>query len=524
MAALASSAAKRRVLIAGAGVAGLEAMLALTELAGDRVDVCILAPDERFVHRPMLVAEPFGGAEAAASLEIEALVSACGARRVADSLASVDSRSKAVTTASGERLGYDSLLVALGARPTDAVPGALTFAGEAERRAFGDLLARLGHRDMKRLAFIVPAAATWSLAAYELALLTAAEREARRLDGVSLVLLTHERAPLQLLGEPASALVAARLAEAGVELLASTRASRFERRAVGLSDGSTVEADAAVALPRLVGPRIEGLPQTAEGFLPADVRMHVNGFEDVLVAGDAGSFPIKQGGLAAQQAEIAARAIAARAGAKVPLQAFEPVLRAALITGGSVGYFRRPMHDRDRVDAAEGRALWWPPAKVAGQRLAAVLSAGDPGVRAELVDVAPIGPEHEPNARSATALLLAAADADAAVEDYPSALHWLALVERLNLVLPPAYVALRDEWRREVDSSAIPGAAARRIDPQLAGAEAALSDLRRRLGWLRAIERRQEGEMGAHLAALGGEIEHLLALSRRGGTLGEGPS
>lgn len=511
----------RRVLIAGAGVAGLEAMLALRELAGDRVELSLLARGERFLNRPLLVAEPFGGPDVT-ELEIAPIVEACGARQVSGSLASVDAAAKLARTADDEELAYDSLLIALGARAVEAVPGALTFAGEAERRSFGDLLARLGHRGTQRLAFVVPAATTWSLAAYELALLTAAERHERRLEGVEIVVVTAERTPLQVLGEASSYLVAARLAEAGVEVRTSAPAASFSRDRLTLTGGETLQADAAVALPRLVGPAVAGLPQTSDGFIPADVQMHVHGLEDVLVAGDAGSFPIKQGGLAAQQAEVAARAIAARAGAKVPFEPFEPVLRAALITGGEIGYVRRSMHDHDHVDLAEGRPLWWPPAKVAGRRLAAYLSgyadAGG-GPQADLVDVPVTGREHEPDARSATALLLAAADADAELESYGSALHWLDLVEQLDFVLPTAYVARRAEWRRKIDPSSVPSEAARRIEPELAGAAAALSDLQRRLGWLREIERREEGEMGEHLADLGTAIERVLDLSRQTGTL-----
>ena len=49
-----------RVLIAGGGVAGLEALLALRDLAGDRVELTLLSPETEFVYRPMAVAEPFG--------------------------------------------------------------------------------------------------------------------------------------------------------------------------------------------------------------------------------------------------------------------------------------------------------------------------------------------------------------------------------------------------------------------------------------------------------------------------------
>ena len=51
--------ARPRVLIAGGGVAGLETLLALRALAGDRVDVTIVAPELRFINRSMAVDQPF---------------------------------------------------------------------------------------------------------------------------------------------------------------------------------------------------------------------------------------------------------------------------------------------------------------------------------------------------------------------------------------------------------------------------------------------------------------------------------
>jgi flavin-dependent dehydrogenase len=46
-----------QVLIAGGGVAGLEAALALEDLAKDRVSTTLLAPAREFVYRPMTVRE-----------------------------------------------------------------------------------------------------------------------------------------------------------------------------------------------------------------------------------------------------------------------------------------------------------------------------------------------------------------------------------------------------------------------------------------------------------------------------------
>ena len=47
-----------RVVIGGGGVAGLEALLALHALAGDRVQLTLVAPDPDFAYRPLAVAEP----------------------------------------------------------------------------------------------------------------------------------------------------------------------------------------------------------------------------------------------------------------------------------------------------------------------------------------------------------------------------------------------------------------------------------------------------------------------------------
>jgi sulfide:quinone oxidoreductase len=507
------------VVIAGGGVAGLEALLALHQLAEGLVDVELVSPTDEFVYRPMLVAEPFGNADVV-RIELERIVADVGARHIKDAVASVDPGARTIATAAGSTLGYDALLIALGANPIEAVPGALTFGGEVERRRFAELLGTLGRRGMSRLAFVVPRAVTWTIAAYELALLTAAERHARRLEGVEITLLTHEPAPLDLFGPAASQLVAARLEEAGITVRLSSRAESFDDGQLHVAAAKPLPADAAVALPALAVPPVPGLPQRQNGFVHTDTAMHVEGLNAVWAAGDATWFPIKQGGLAAQQADVAARSIAARAGAHVPIESFQPVLRGMLITGEAPDFFRTSLAARDAGVATAGRALWWPPSKVAGRYLGPYLAhAHNPSK--ELVDrdpsAEPAGGKTDPE--RAAALLLAAADADAQIGDFEGAIKWLSLVEQLNLVIPSEYVARRHEWRRELQPDLVPDAAAERIDPSFASAAAAISDLQRRIGWLREVEHRTEGEMRDHLSALDEGMDHLIALSRQSGLL-----
>ena len=101
------------------------------------------------------------------------------------------------------------------------------------------------------------------------------------------------------------------------------------------ASGGRISADRVVALPRLRGPGFPGLPGDEAGFIVTDEHGRVEGIEDVYAAGDVTAFPIKQGGLATQQADAAAQSIAASLGADVTPEPFRPVLRGMLLTGTS---------------------------------------------------------------------------------------------------------------------------------------------------------------------------------------------
>jgi sulfide:quinone oxidoreductase len=95
--------------------------------------------------------------------------------------------------------------------------------------------------------------------------------------------------------------------------------------------------------------------------------------DDVFAAGDATDFPVKQGGLAAQQADAAAEMIAAAAGASVVPRPFEPILRGLLLTGDTPRFLRAsPVRGGDSAVGHE--ALWWPPAKIVGRFLTPFLA------------------------------------------------------------------------------------------------------------------------------------------------------
>jgi sulfide:quinone oxidoreductase len=160
-----------------------------------------------------------------------------------------------------------------------------------------------------------------------------------------------------------------------------------------LAPGRSIDVDRVVAMPRAVGPGIEGVATDAHGFIVADRHGKVEGAERVWAAGDGIAFPIKQGGLAAQQADAAAESIAALAGADVDPQPFHPVLRGMLLTGGGRRWMRHDIAGGGD-DAATGvQALWWPPTKIAGRYLSPYLAARD---EAAVTGEAPAVPDGQP--------------------------------------------------------------------------------------------------------------------------------
>jgi CBS domain-containing protein len=243
-----------------------------------------------------------------------------------------------------------------------------------------DVLGALERREATRVAFAVPWGAAWALPVYELALMTAAFLRSRGVDGVELSVVTPEPLPLELFGRPASDAVRELLDDAGIEFVGGVSPLAVEGDELRLVSGEVVPADRVVALPRLRGQRIDGLPQTVEGFVPIDDHCAVVGADWVFAAGDVTTFPIKQGGIAAQQAVAAAEAIAVLAGATLVPHPFRPVLRGLLLTGAEPQYLRRDLSGGDQPDWASSAPIWWPPTKIVGRRLAPFLPSRAEGV------------------------------------------------------------------------------------------------------------------------------------------------
>jgi sulfide:quinone oxidoreductase len=362
------------VLVAGGGVVGLESLIALRDLAGERVRCTLLTPEPEFVYRPMAVAEPFARGHAAHH-RIDDIARDLGAELVTGRLVEVDADARQVVTGDGGRLDFDALLIGVGAGTEPALPRTLTWTPESDAEVYGGLLRDLDEGYTKRVAFVVPVGAAWPLPAYELALMTAWQASGMGHDDVEITIYTPEEAPLSIFGSVASGAVRDDLDEAGIQVRTGVVVTAADGELRVEPDGRRLDAQRIIALPRAVGPAVRGVASDERGFVVCDPHGRVSGTDAVWAAGDAIAFPIKQGGLAAQQADAAAESIAARAGADVEPQPFRPVLRGVLLTGRGQRWMRGP--DDLGEGETERHALFWPPTKIAGRYLAPYLAARD---------------------------------------------------------------------------------------------------------------------------------------------------
>jgi sulfide:quinone oxidoreductase len=456
-----------RVVIAGGGVAAIEALLALRALVGHRVQITLIAPEHEFLYRPVTVGEAFDRAEARAYRLAEIVGEDRNGDVVCDALERVEAVEHIAVMRSGRRIGYDVLVVAAGGKAGEPLPGALTFRGRCDVPALRDLLDEMVAGSKRSVALTLPSERMWPLPIYELALMTASHLREHDADA-DVWLVTPEEEPLELFGPAAATAIEPMLKAREIRLRTSSRPALVRSRALVLAGGAEVYVDSVITLAQLEGPFLPGLPHDKHGFIPVDCHGHVTDVKDVYAAGDVTSFPLKQGGIAAQQADAAVEAIAAELGAPVAPKPFSPVLRGLLMTGGAPLYLRAepqrlprqatvaieapPLRRRGPDgSAAAGQPLWWPPAKIAGRYLGPFLATARPQPLASalltdrLAIADPLVSEVEYEDALELALLLA--DCDARWGDYGAALNALDAAQALQGSLPPAYEAKRRQWR-----------------------------------------------------------------------------
>jgi sulfide:quinone oxidoreductase len=368
---------KLRVAIAGGGVAALETLLALRALAPELLEITMIAPNAEFVYRPMTVREPFAYPEAN-RYALAPIVAEAGAKLVAEELAWIDPDKRIAYTASDAPIDYDALVLALGARARPRYEHAITIDDRKLDETMHGLVQDVEEGYVKSIAFISPGRMAWPFPLYELALMTAGRAYDMDVE-VDITIVTPEDSPLAIFGQTASSAVAELLERAHIKTINSAYIEVPRAGEVVINPGERhLHVSRVVALPELYGPGVRGVPLSEHGFYRTDVHGQLVNAEHIYAAGDATEFPVKFGGIAAQQADMIAEVIAAHAGAPVTPQPFHPVIHGILLTA------EKPRYLTARITGGQGFSSeisetpsWSPPAKIAAKYLAPYLERLD---------------------------------------------------------------------------------------------------------------------------------------------------
>ncbi|MGA2453632.1 MAG: FAD-dependent oxidoreductase [Solirubrobacteraceae bacterium] len=382
----ASSSGRTHVLIAGGGFAAVEAMLALHALAAEHVRMTLISASPLLAYKPAATLESFDETPPLA-YDLQAIATDVGASFRVDRVEAVAAGAHRARFASFTHLDYDALVLAVGARATVGIAGALTFRDQQQVRHIRRLVSELSSGTLRRIVFAVPGGCSWPLPVYELALLTATRLGELDVPG-EVMLVSPEVTPLCVFGAQTSRLVAQLLDERGVRFIGEAEPQSVDRSgALVLESGERLDADRVVAAPRLRGPRISGLPADRWGFVTTGALGDVVGFPDVYAAGDMTSFPIKQGGLAAQQADVIAQRIASSHGLSVAESRVHRILRARLVGGANPVYLRTELDEFGQATAStlhghfnDPQDADTPPEKVFGRYLSPYLHSRRPAL------------------------------------------------------------------------------------------------------------------------------------------------
>jgi sulfide:quinone oxidoreductase len=343
---------RARIVVVGGGVAGLETLMALRALAGERLEVTLVSPRKVFSYRPLAAAPPLGIGRAH-PLPLDRVAHEAHATLLTDTVEAVDAEHGFVRTASSDAIPYDALVLACGAKAVPAVANAVTWDERSRPYFLGGLMADIEQGHVPRLAIVIPPGPTRAVRGYELGVVVA--REARSMSAaVETTIIAPSRSPRLDLGPRGAEVVSGELRSAGVNLLSPAGAEVepghppavvVHSRGPAPEDAATVElprldtlpiaavepdadgfieADRILALPELRGCAIAGVAADTKGFVDVDEHGRVPGLDQVWAVGDATGSAVKSGAASVAQAGAVAADIAASYGAWVEQPALDP--------------------------------------------------------------------------------------------------------------------------------------------------------------------------------------------------------
>lgn len=328
--------AKARVVVLGAGFAGLETAFYLRHTLHDKVDLTLISDRDYFLFKPNTIYIPFGEDPAKFKIPLDEPVRRKNLSFILDRIQGIEPDGKRVLLSKSE-VSYDYLVVATGAdmRPEE-IPGlkeqAVTVWTPEEMLRLRTALSKLEEQArggaQQRLLFLVPPNNRCSGPLYEIVMMTDTWLRSQKVrDRVDITWTTYEEGFIQAFGPRLNAVVAHEFEERGISGHKGFIVTHVEPGTVHYQNGEHRTYDVLVSFPPYIaGKRYSPMPMDERGFIRVDPdSRRVKGYPDIFAVGDTADFPIKQAFLALLQGDAAADHLAAEIENKKPKVLYEPV-------------------------------------------------------------------------------------------------------------------------------------------------------------------------------------------------------
>ena len=334
-----------KVLVLGGGFGGVVAAERLAEQLGDEHQVTLVSRTRQFVFYPALVKLAFGKCETKdVSFDLRQAMLDRRVNFIEAEVARIDPLERKVTIAHGEVEGilpYDYLVFALGRRlATERITGFYEYAHHLlnldKAIKFGKALANF-HEG--RAVFGQCAGTRLPIPVYETALALSHLLEDRgERDRVRITVVSPWELGAELGDADAANALEKTFAARQIEFVSNFPVETVTSNTVATARGRAIDHDLLMLLPPFRGSSAASSTgiTNVEGYINVDLTMRVSGQERIYAAGDCVNFSgPKMGHMAARQAEVAARNLAAEIEGREPVARYVHELKLVIDEAGS---------------------------------------------------------------------------------------------------------------------------------------------------------------------------------------------
>lgn len=360
-----------KIVIVGAGLAGLTAAEILLAKLGPGHQITMIAPNRRFLFYPALVPFMFGKfREDEIGFDLYEKLTSHGIRFIQGEVLAIDPSCKELKITGEDISGsiaYDYLIVAVGRRlATERSPGFFEYAhhllGIAAASNFRNALDNFYEGNI--IVGMCPGARL-PIPVLETALGLSKEFEKQIDAGMVTINAVYPKSLREIFAEaPMYSGLEQELKKHGITLIENFPISEIAENQIRTADGRTLNSHLLMLIPPFRGQSmLRGLRDAtdADGFARVDPHLQIEGLKDHYAAGDITNFPgPKFGYLAARQGEIAAENVVTEIQGerryKVYVHELSPVYKPK--TQDSI-FFRYGIWDNDLFSPVEGTVLSW---------------------------------------------------------------------------------------------------------------------------------------------------------------------